>query len=442
MSEETPRKRGWGRFFLRIFEWSTLGVLLFVALGVYLFYTELRPRVIFGLREDFAHAIPLQKVPAGIPSLKAEDCGKCHREIYEEWKTSYHAKAYTDPFFRAYWRKDGEVWICLNCHTPLANQQTELIGEIPRNRIEKAVKTPNPDFDQALREEGITCAGCHVRDGVIVGPFDDSVAPHPTKFDPKFRSTEICYRCHQVPKGAFQFYDVGPCGTFPEYEGAYFTKERNMICQSCHMPEVQRPMADGGPIRQGRKHLWRGGHDPEQIKSALAVQLAADPPDLKPGTPATFTLTLINAGAGHKLPTGDPDRYFTVEFQVLDRTGRVVKEQTDSMGRWIMWQPVIVDLYDNRLPPLASRDYRFRFRLPESSDSLAGLQLQARVRYHILTDKAYETLKTKYGMQGDHPYNFTIYERTVPLSGPLSAELIPLGRAPAARGGTNCEKKG
>ena len=43
----------------------------------------------------------------------------------------------------------------------------------------------NQDFDQALREEGITCAGCHVRDGVILGPFDDAVAPHPTQFDPK-----------------------------------------------------------------------------------------------------------------------------------------------------------------------------------------------------------------------------------------------------------------
>ena len=439
MSGEAPPKRGWGHLFLRIFEWSTLAVLLLIGAGVYLFYSELRPKVIFGLREDFAHAIPFQKVPAGIPSLKAEDCGKCHREIYEEWKTSYHAKAYTDPFFRAYWKKDGEVWICLNCHTPLVNQQPELITEVPRDRVEKAVKAPNPDFDQALQQEGITCAGCHVRDGVILGPFDDSVAPHPTQFDPKFRTTEICYRCHQVPKGPFQFYNVGPCGTFPEYEGTYFTKERGMICQSCHMPEVQRPMAEGGPIRQGRKHLWRGGHDPEQIESALAVQLAADPPDLKPGTPATFTLTLINAGAGHKLPTGDPDRYFTVEFRVLDRHGRVVKEQTDSMGRWILWQPVIVDLYDNRLPPLASRDYRFSYRMPESDQ---GLKLQVRVRYHILTDKAYETLKTEYGLQGDHPYNFTIYERNLSLGRPLTADVIPLGTRHVGEGAAACEKKG
>ncbi len=414
MSAETPQKPGRGHTLLRVFEWTTLGVIVCVAVAVYLFYNELRPHVIFGLRNDFAHAIPVQKVPAGIPSLKAEDCGKCHQEIYREWKTSYHAQAYTD-------------------------QQPELIGEIPRNRVEKAVKSPNPDFDRSLQQEGITCAGCHVRDGVILGPFDDSVAPHPTKFDPKFRTTEICYRCHQVPKGPLQFCDVGPCGTFPEYEGTYFTKERGLICQSCHMPEVERPMADGGPIRLGRKHLWRGGHDPEQIKSALAVQLAVDPPELRPGAPVTFTLTVINAGAGHKLPTGDPDRYFTVEFRVLDRNGRVVKEQTDSMGRWILWQPVIVDLYDNRLPPLAGRDYRFSYRLP---DPVEGLQLQARVKYHILTEKAYQKLKDQYGLQGEHPYNFTIYERTVSLAGPLSAEMIPLGSARSAHEGASCTKKG
>jgi hypothetical protein len=423
-----PEGRRWFRRAFRALEWSTLAFVVVVAGFLYIFYNELRPKVIFGLRQDFAHAIPLQVTPSGIPSLKAADCGKCHREIYEEWKTSYHAQAYVDPFFRAYWKKDGEVWICLNCHTPLENQQPELISEIPGNRVERAVKRPNPDFDAAFQEEGITCAACHVRNGVILGPFDDSVAPHPTQFDPRFRTTEVCYRCHQVPKGPFQFYNVGPCGTFPEYETGYFATERGMICQSCHMPEVERPMADGGPIRQGRRHLWRGGHDPEQIKSALAVQLAANPSEVRPGAKATFRLTLINAGAGHKLPTGDPDRYFTVEFRLSDKTGRTLKEQKNTMGRWIMWQPVILEVHDNRLPPLASRDYEFSYRLP---DSLEGLQLQAQVRYHILTDNAYRTLKAKHGLEGDHPYSFTIYERTVPLSGPLAAEVIPLGTSRA-----------
>ena len=67
---------------------------------VYLYYTEIKPTVIFGLRSDYAHATPFQKIPEGLTSLKAESCGQCHREIYDEWKTSIHSQAYTDPFFR------------------------------------------------------------------------------------------------------------------------------------------------------------------------------------------------------------------------------------------------------------------------------------------------------------------------------------------------------
>jgi hypothetical protein len=390
------------------------------AVAIYLYYTEIKPVVIFGLRSDYAHAIPYQKIPAGLDSLKAESCGTCHKEIYEEWKTSIHSKAFEDPFFQAYWKKDKHIWVCLNCHTPLENQQPTVIKEIPRGRVEKAVQEPNPHYDPAYQKEAITCAACHVRDGVVYGPFDDSAAPHPTKFDPAFRTTQVCYRCHNVVSGPAQFYNVGPCGTYAEYEGKYFMQERGFICQSCHMPEIERPVARGGPIRQGRRHLWRGGHDPEMIKQAVAVRVQADPPAPKPGEPVTFTATLINAGAGHKIPTGDPDRHFTVEFLVQDKDGRVLERQSDTMGRWVMWQPVVIEVYDNRLLPLASREYTFRYRMPEQS---AGLTLTALVRYHILTDSQHEMLQTKYGLTADDPYRFTIYERTLPLSHELKAAL-------------------
>ena len=391
-----------------------------VAALVYLYYTEVKPVVIFGLRSDYAHAIPYQKIPAGLDSLKAESCGACHKEIYEEWKTSIHAKAFEDPFFQAYWKKDRNIWVCLNCHTPLENQQPTLIKEIPRARVEKAVQELNPHYDPAYQKEAITCAACHVRDGVVLGPFDDSAAPHPTQFDPAFRTTQVCYRCHNVVSGPAQFYNVGPCGTYAEYEGRYFMQERGFICQNCHMPEVERPVAQGGPIRQGRRHLWRGGHDPDMIRQAVAVRVKADPPAPKPGERVTFTATLINAGAGHKIPTGDPDRHFTVEFLVQDGDGRTLSHQSDTMGRWILWQPVVLEVYDNRLLPLASREYAFTYRLPEQA---AGLTLKTLVRYHILTDDQHEMLRTGYGLTADDPYRFTIYERSFPLSQELKAEL-------------------
>ncbi|HXX74689.1 MAG TPA: multiheme c-type cytochrome [Nitrospiraceae bacterium] len=399
----------------------TIGLGAALAVGaVYVYYTEIKPVVIFGLRSDYAHAIPFQKIPAGLDSLKAESCGTCHREIYDEWKTSIHAHAFADPFFQAYWKKDKNIWVCLNCHTPLENQQPTLIKDIPRGRVEKAIEEPNPRYDPEYQKEAITCAACHVRDGIIYGPFEDSAAPHPTKFDPNFRTTQICYRCHNVVSGPAQFYNVAPCGTYAEYEGKFFMRERGFICQSCHMPEIDRPVATDGPIRRGRQHLWRGGHDPDMIKRAVAVQVKADPPDPKPGEQVTFTLTLINAGAGHKIPTGDPDRHFTIEFLIEDRTKQVVHQEKSTIGRWIMWQPVVAELYDNRLLPLASREYRFAYRMPAESE---GLALKARVQYHILTDGQHEMLRTKYGLAANDPYRFEIYVREFPLATDLADVL-------------------
>jgi hypothetical protein len=394
--------------------------LVVVAGGIYVYYTEIKPTVIFGLRSDYAHAIPYQKIPEGLSSLKAESCGSCHTDIYNEWKTSIHAHAYEDPFFHAYWTKDKHTWVCLNCHAPLENQQPTLITDILRGRVERAVQETNPNFDVDYQREGVTCAACHVRDGVILGPFEDSAAPHPTKFDPTFRTTQVCYRCHNVVGGPAQFYNGGPCGTYAEYEGGYYMKERQFICQSCHMPEIDRPAAVNSPIRRGRQHLWRGGHDPDMVKSAVAIRVTADPPMPKAGDDLTVTLTLMNSGAGHKLPTGDPDRHFTVEFTVTDQDKKVIKEQLDSMGRWIMWQPAIIELYDNRLLPLASRDYTFSYRVPKH---MTGLHLNVRVRYHIQTEQQHQMLIKKFGLTADDPYHFAVYERSVPLSSDLAEQF-------------------
>jgi len=179
-------------------------------------------------------------------------------------------------------------------------------------------------------------------------------------------------------------------------------------------------MADGGPIRQGRRHLWRGGHDPDMVRRAIAFQIEATPALPKPGEKVEVTLTLINAGAGHKLPTGDPDRHFTVEFLVHDKDGKILESQKNTMGRWILWQPAIVELYDNRLLPLASRNYTFTYHLPRQID---GLHLTARVQYHIQTEGQHAMLKKKYGLTSQEAYFYTVYERDVPLSGDLNASL-------------------
>lgn len=393
----------------------SIGCVVLMAAVLYVVYENVHSRIIFGLREDFSRAVPYDQPVPGIPGIRAEQCGTCHQTIYEEWKTSYHAKAFVDPFFQAYWRKDRHIWICLNCHTPMEPQQPRLIKGLEGGKVHKPITADNPRFNADFQQEGITCAACHVRDGVIEGPYPDMKAPHPTRYSPRFRSTDICFTCHQVPSGPFQFYNGGPCSTFPEFEAGPYHR-RGTICQDCHMPAIERSLVPGGPIRHGRRHLWRGGHFPEMIRQAVTVRVRPDKPTFQPGDPARWTLTLTNSGAGHKIPTGDPDRYFTIVFEVVDAAGEVLKRQEHTMRRWIVWWPVIWEVYENRLMPLDSRDYMFRYRLPEKPE---GLKLRTLVKYHILTDAQYKKLQTRYGLSVEVPYVFTIFEQEFGINEPL-----------------------
>ena len=47
------------------------------------------------------------------------------------------------------------------------------------------------------------------------------------------------------------------------------------------------------------------------------------------------------------------------------------------------------------------------------------MKVKTRVQYHILTDKQHEMLQTKYGLTGNDPYRFVVYEREFPLVGAL-----------------------
>jgi hypothetical protein len=410
------------------------GSVVLAAILLYFVYQSVHSRIIFGIRADFSKAVPYDKPVPGIPGIRAEQCGSCHQAIYEEWKTSYHSKAYADPFFQAYWNKDEHIWICLNCHSPMQPQQPWLIKGLIDGKVYKPVKVENPHYDPEFQQEGITCASCHVRDGVIEGPFEDARAPHPTRYSPRFRSTDICYTCHQVPSGPFQFYNGGPCSTFPEFEAGPYYK-RGMICQDCHMPSIERSVAVGGPVRMGRQHLWRGGHFPEMIKHAVTAELIPEQHSLQPGDVAHFTLRLTNSGAGHKIPTGDPDRYFTISFEMLDANGEILKRQENTMRRWIVWWPVIVEVYENRLTPLSSRDYQFQYRLPQNPERL---KLRASVKYHIMTEGQYKRLQKKYGLSVEVPHVFTIFEQELRMNDPnpvtAFAQEIPSARCRGREG--------
>ena len=135
-------------------------VTLLAIVVAFLGYRLVRPINIFVVDEAFARPIPVTEPPAGLQSLSAAACGRCHSAIYDEWSESMHAQAWTDPYYQVDFAFDGSQQICHNCHTPLQDQQADLVlGFRDAERFDP-ILAPNDAFDPDLQAEGVTCAVC------------------------------------------------------------------------------------------------------------------------------------------------------------------------------------------------------------------------------------------------------------------------------------------
>lgn len=373
------------------------------AMGLFLAWRFVRPLSIFVVDDRFALPISAE-VPEGLTSLSARECGGCHEEIYSEWARSMHAMAWTDEYFQVDFAFDGNQQICLNCHIPFTNQQENIVlGFRDRDRLDP-ILTPNADFDPAFRDEGVTCAVCHLKDGYIVGPFDSKKAPHAVKADPGMRSGgAVCARCHIVSGKRWDtFYRIPPCGTVAEIREA----GQESDCVGCHMPAVTRAVAKGAGERRGRKHFFRGGHHPETVARSLKVDYERKPD----GKKLTYEFTLTNIWAAHYLPTGTPDRHLTLEIRLLGEGNRVLEEERFTMKRYILWRPFIVDIRDTRLPYNQPRTFSYTF---DPAGTPPADWLHVTVRYHLLDEKR----RKRIGYENTRPIAYPIYTENIQLSG-------------------------
>lgn len=383
-------------------------VSLYALLGLsfaFLAYRMVRPLNIFVVGEAFERPIATTSVPGGLGSLSAAECRGCHAEIYAEWSDSMHAKAWTDPYYQVDFAFDGSQQICLNCHTPLQNQQENLVLGFRDAGKFKPILTPNSAFDRSLRAEGVTCVVCHLRGDTIIGPYGATDAPHAARRDPAMQDgLSVCARCHVVSGNKWDtFYRIPPCGTVAEINESSVGPN----CVNCHMPSVVRAAWNGGIPRPGRKHLWKGGHDTATVAGAVDVELKIQ--DGGGGERRTATVILANAGADHYLPTGTPDRHLTIEFRLESADGDIVKSERHVLKRTILWRPFIVDLGDTRLPKGVTRQYAFNFRTNTEPPPAA---LDVLVRYHLLD----EARRQRIGYENREPISSVVYQKHVDLS--------------------------
>lgn len=331
----------------------------------------------------YLRGLPHTDPPAGLADLSAETCGACHRAIYDEWKISTHARAWLDDaqFLAELDKsaKQGVDWMCMNCHTPVENQLPRLVAGLQDGRLDRPIYVDNPAFDAKLQKEAITCATCHVRDGVVLGPYGDTKAPHPVKKQDGLLTVEVCTQCHQAQARFDTLGLVCVFGTGAEHAASPQAAE-GKTCQSCHMPLVERPLTNLGqdfPVRKTRRHWFGGSLIPKKPEFAaelealrahyppgLAVRPVPPPEDIRAGQRVELQVEIENAEAGHYLPTGDPERFLQVEFRVIDEAGAIVAQRKERIGIVYEWYPKVKKLSDNRLAPLEKRNLTFGFEAP------------------------------------------------------------------------------
>lgn len=360
-----------------------------------------RATAFYESRESFERPKPYSEVPDGLANMRAETCGACHQEIYKEWALSTHRRAWLDDAqFQDELKKSrgahdpnaGDVgWMCVNCHTPAMQQLPQLVVGLEDGQINKPIYVDNPTFDAEMQEDAITCAACHVRDGVVYGPYGDSNAPHPVKRGEFLMDEQVCTSCHQAEQhykdqNLACFFSTGR-----EWQGSKYPDD-GQTCQSCHMPEVTRKVAENFdvPARKTRRHWFGGSLIPK--KPEFAAEL--EPLRKVYGSGVTFSATLspeakrpaqrepanideaswpelfecegeaceqvlvkiTNDRAGHYMPSGDPERHIEVVVEARSATGDVLARGYDVIGSRYEWWPETRLVRDTRVPPHGHRE--------------------------------------------------------------------------------------
>ncbi|MEW6323423.1 MAG: c-type cytochrome [Acidobacteriota bacterium] len=293
-------------------------------------------------------------IPEQAGDLSAASCAACHPSQFADWTGARHAGA-MGPGVWAQMNDDPELsGMCATCHAPLRNQWN----------------------DAYLSADGVSCSGCHLRDGRAFGPppKDTTIAPLVARYEAPhgpvqtrdfFERVDFCDGCHQfadgrAPKANGAFLQ----NTVNEWKASRAARE-GKTCQSCHMPE--------------RRHLFRGIHDPQTTRGGVAWTFSAR----LEGSRLVSRLTLTNTNTGHAFPTYVvPEVWMRIEAVDRFNTSRVIAERLIARrvvfdnGEWR-------ELGDTRLDQDETAILDYAGALPPGTIVVAGTVVVRPDAYHV-----------------------------------------------------------
>lgn len=288
-------------------------------------------------------------------NLDPNACGTCHKDQFQNWEKSFHAKSISKGFL---WQKEiltsEEYRSCFQCHSPLAETKSELAVEFQTSEI---LNSKSHNFPKGISNPSILCASCHIRNQIRFGP-PSRVQPaneHPTNNLPhngyivkkEFESSEFCKSCHESKKDGVKLAGKRLMEVYSEWEKSPFAKQ-GIQCQNCHMPD--------------REHSWKGIHDKTFVKNSLLP---------------TWTITekngnykiqaeLKSMGVGHKFPTYIVPKIYLRFYAILkDKLTPILLEES-VVGR-IVNTDLTEEYLDTRIKPQESHLVRFDYEPKENT---------------------------------------------------------------------------
>ncbi len=263
-------------------------------------------------------------------------CAECHVDIARQHQQAMMSQSFTHhwdeieyfelalPHSEKVEKVAGVKAGCNGCHAPLAF----LAGDIP----------PKPPAEGTRANEGVSCDLCHAitgHEGEVPFNFNFTVDPaagtqgtragvespgHEIVVNPFLGTAEFCGTCHN---------EKDPWGLWVKATHLEWKESpqaaAGIVCQDCHMPPAagnSAPETGGVDHPDVRQHLFHGAHDTGKLMGAVEVRIHPSEVTAKPGQELVFTATVVNAKAGHMIPSGSAEeRVVWLHVEAVDASG-------------------------------------------------------------------------------------------------------------------------
>jgi nitrate/TMAO reductase-like tetraheme cytochrome c subunit len=232
--------------------------------------------------------------------MRSESCRECHPEVYAEWESSWHAKAWVDPFVREqsdnFKNKD-----CIPCHAP-------------RPVFERGIRSGERVVERASnRGVGVDCISCHrLPEGGFAAASKDPEGPCGPVHRPELLSAALCAPCHNQHDTVNEWLDSP-------------AQLKGENCNDCHMPVVERKGRNSDPLRRGRDHSSPGGHSVELLKKSYSLYHEVK----EENGIWRLKVRIVNDKTGHNLPADSRHRALDL-ILTLYRPGGLPYEAMDG----------------------------------------------------------------------------------------------------------------